>query len=424
MVLIKIKKTDFTEVNKADFKKANINFNPFSFLGISKNSSLDEITKKFREKIIEVKNSYEFKAKLSLAYDIMMNNQYYIKTEKKDYYKLNDKYTFIYGYFYTVVGDLPNLMKEIENNKSYIKFKDPLGRSLLFIASINGHIGICEYLINKGILVNDIDNSRNTPLHGAAYFGQLDIVKLLLGYGANINLKNKFGHLPIDEALTNEIKSVLKENEEDPILKIYKSLLSKNIAKKIVPISKYYQDNIVAKKILLNFNNLPKQYNSSEVEKEWITAWHGTKFTNLKSIAEVGLKPPGVKLDNGNEIQIPVNHIQRNINYESFPDWANGIFVSPSIFYAAHPAYSKEISFKNEQWKVLVEVRVKPNSYYETGSTCDDYKPKKNEPENLEYRIDAKDEKDVQVYSLTFVKSKFFKVPFFEEGQFLYQNIS
>jgi hypothetical protein len=405
-------------------EKININFNPFPFLGISKDSSLDEITKKFREKIFEVGNNNESNPSLCLAYDIMINNQFYTKSEKEGYYKFNEENTFINGYYYTIIGNLSSLMEEIENNQNYIKFKDPLGRSLLYIASINGHIKICEYLINKGILINDTDNSKNTPLHGAAYFGQTNIVKLLLNYGANMCLKNKLGKLPIDEAMTNKIKCILKEHEEDPILKIYKSLLSKNIAKKLVPFSKYYQDNIVAKKILLNFNNLPEKYNSSVVEKEWITAWHGTSFDRLESIAEVGLKPPGSILNNGEEIQIRPNHIQRNTNNQSYPsDWACGIFVSPSIFYSAHPAYSKEISLKNEQWKVLVEVRVKPNSYLERGSTCgDEYKHKKNEPEILEYRIPPNNAEDVQVYSLTFVKSKFFNVPFFEEGQFLYQN--
>ena len=52
-------------------------------------------------------------------------------------------------------------------------------------------------------------------------------------------------------------------------------------------------------------------------------------------------------------------------------------------------------------------MRVKPNSYYERESTCSTYKPKKNEPKMLEYRIDAQNEKDVQVYSLTFVKKDY-----------------
>ena len=96
------------------------------------------------------------------------------------------------------------------------------------------------------------------------------------------------------------------------------------------------------------------------------------------------------------------------------------VFVSPSVFYCGYPSYAKEITIKNETFRVLVEVRVKPNSYYERTSTCPRYPPKKNEPKMLEYRIDAKNESDVQVVSLTFIKNEFFeKAIDYSEGEFL-----
>ena len=164
--------------------------------------------------------------------------------------------------------------------------------------------------------------------------------------------------------------------------------------------------------------NLPEEYKSLEIGKDWITAWHGTNFTCLESIVEIGLKPAGEKSNNGKEIEVCVSHIGRIKTINHISDWANGIFVSPSIFYSAYPAYAKEISCFNELWKVLVEVKVKPDSYTEHKSTCPKYKPKKEEPELLEYRIAADSKKDVQVVSLTFVKSEFFeKVEKYEEGK-------
>ena len=65
-------------------------------------------------------------------------------------------------------------------------------------------------------------------------------------------------------------------------------------------------------------------------------------------------------------------------------------------------------------------MRVKPKSYYERITTCPKYVPKKNEPKMVEYRIDAKNEQDVQVVSLTFIKNEFFeKVIDYSEGEFL-----
>lgn len=168
---------------------------------------------------------------------------------------------------------------------------------------------------------------------------------------------------------------------------------------------------------------MPENYTIREVQDYWISAWHGTKYNCLESIAEIGLKPAGGILKDGSENQVCVSHIGRQVVIDEIPDWANGIFVSPSIFYCSHPAYAKEITSNNEQWKVFVEVRVKPDSYIVHGSTCPKYVPKKGEPEKLEYRVAAENESDVQVVSLSFVKSEFFsKVNNYSEGEFLEIN--
>ena len=65
-------------------------------------------------------------------------------------------------------------------------------------------------------------------------------------------------------------------------------------------------------------------------------------------------------------------------------------------------------------------MRVKPKSYIEHGSTVKNYQYKEGEPKALEYRIEPKNEKDVQVVSLTFVKNNFLdKIKTFKEVNFL-----
>ena len=199
----------------------------------------------------------------------------------------------------------------------------------------------------------------------------------------------------------------MKESEQDPIVKLYNSLANKNIAKSLIPISQ--NGTTIAKKITCKLINLPENYNISDVKDTWLPCWHGTNFICLESIAELGLKPAGGLLKNGEELKVCISHISRDKTIDQIPDWANGIFVSPSIFYSGYPAYAKEIASKNETFRILVETRVKPKSFYERGSTCPRYVLKKDEPKNLEYRIDAKNEKDVQVVSFTFVKNSFFE---------------
>ena len=90
-------------------------------------------------------------------------------------------------------------------------------------------------------------------MHGAAYYGQINAVKLLLNYGAKTNIKNNYGHLPIDEAMTEEIKNILKESGENKILNLCQSLLSKNIADKLIPIHK--NGIVIGKKIICKLIN-------------------------------------------------------------------------------------------------------------------------------------------------------------------------
>ena len=267
-------------------------------------------------------------------------------------------------------------------------------------------------------MLNEVSNDGNTALHIAAFYGHYDVVKLLLNYGAKINIKNNSGKLPKDLAMTKEIKDLLDYFENDPIILLNKTLMSKNISKKLIDIN--YNGKVIAKKILCTLHNLPEEYKSSNIENTWITAWHGTNFSNLESIAEIGLKPPGSLLKNGKETKVCASHISRYKTVDKIPDWANGIFVSPSIFYCAEPAYAKEIFSQNEQYKVFIEVRVKPFNYYQRESTCPTYVPKKGEPKKVEYRIAPENEKDVQVFSLTFVKNEFFEnAKNFEEGNIL-----
>ena len=186
--------------------------NPFLTLGLPRGSSHSQTKIVFREKLIEARNDADLRARICLAYDVIVNKDYYYECEKDTFkFKENLIKSWIVAYYYTVVGNSYNLIDEIENNPLLLNYKDPLKRNLLYIAARNGHTRICEYLINKGMEINDIQSTGSTPLHGAVYYGQTNVVKLLLNYGAKTNIKNNFNHFPIDEASIDEIKNLLKE---------------------------------------------------------------------------------------------------------------------------------------------------------------------------------------------------------------------
>ena len=127
MAIIKVKKI-----------KVPLRINPYLTLGILKGASPAQTKAKFREKMKDARNDDELRAKICLAYDVIVNNSLYKKSkEGDDIYEINDNLRCIDldAYYYTVIGDTLNLIKEIENNYIHLDFKDPLKRNLLYIAA-------------------------------------------------------------------------------------------------------------------------------------------------------------------------------------------------------------------------------------------------------------------------------------------------
>ena len=96
---------------------------------------------------------------------------------------------------------------------------------------------------------------------------------------------------------------------------------------------------VVVKKFIFSQKNSDINY------KNWIPAWHGTKFKYLESIAENGLKLPGTKLKDGTYTPKPkdiplVNEI------EKIKNWENAIFASQNIYFALN--YCDK--FENDFW--------------------------------------------------------------------------
>jgi ankyrin repeat protein len=61
-----------------------------------------------------------------------------------------------------------------------------------------------QELIGKGHVVNNTDHMFGTPLMAAVRFGRTESVKILLAHGANPNIPDKLGHLPLPFAAYHE----------------------------------------------------------------------------------------------------------------------------------------------------------------------------------------------------------------------------
>jgi uncharacterized protein len=84
---------------------------------------------------------------------------------------------------------------------------------------IKNVVEFVNFLIDKGANVNAGTISESTPLIMAAREGSLDLVKILVEAGADVNLENDDGDSPMKIALENE--------DDKTSLEIKKYLISK-----------------------------------------------------------------------------------------------------------------------------------------------------------------------------------------------------
>ena len=381
--------------------------NPYAILNVSFDASPAEC--KIAYMNLATHPNREIRSKACLAYDIFCNRDKYIK--QGNLYKVKTKDCF----YYSTIGDLNSLKNAINNNKNLLYLKDDLNRSLLYLSSRNGYFNLTEYLIKKGININDVQKDGSTALHGAAYYGQALVVQLLIEYGINIDIKNKFNSTAADEAKTPFIKELILKSKEDRIMNLYHDLYSKGLVSNFVIIKK--KDKVVAKKLICSNSILPQNF--PYINKFWVPVWHGTKFKFLESIIINGLKPSGSQLKNGTKILPLPGHISIDTTISGIKNWAKAVFVSPSIFYASNPVYAQRINSNSKRWAVLIEARVKPNSYTAHNSTVLKYVGKSGENGHVEYRIEVNEENGDYIYRVQQEKNIIIKSITFVSVQFL-----
>ncbi|MCP9265968.1 HECD1 [Dirofilaria immitis] len=94
--------------------------------------------------------------------------------------------------------DTDALIDAVESGQVDANFADDVGQTLLNWSSAFGTLEMVTYLCDKGADVNK--GQRSSSLHYAACFGRSDIVKILLKYGANPDLRDEEGKTALDKA--------------------------------------------------------------------------------------------------------------------------------------------------------------------------------------------------------------------------------
>ncbi len=97
---------------------------------------------------------------------------------------------------------------------SLLRTQNILGRAPVHIAVMNSRLGAAKKMLSYDGMASLVDGDGNLPLHLAANFSGLDMVKSCLErYPEGINTRNAAGHTPLDLAADNapEVRAYLSE---------------------------------------------------------------------------------------------------------------------------------------------------------------------------------------------------------------------
>jgi ankyrin repeat protein len=100
----------------------------------------------------------------------------------------------------TTYGEVRDVEGFLEDDVD-VNSKDRIGHTPIILASIRGHVGIAQLLINNKAAIGKVGGHPGGSLHYAAAYGHLDVAQLLLKSGADINAQDAGKMTPFHEAV-------------------------------------------------------------------------------------------------------------------------------------------------------------------------------------------------------------------------------
>ena len=99
------------------------------------------------------------------------------------------------------LGKLDIVKDVIERGIDVVNVKDCYKRSALQFAALNGHVDVAKVLIQNGADVNAVNEDKETALHYAAWEGHVDVATLLIQNGVDVNAVDQWKRTALHNAI-------------------------------------------------------------------------------------------------------------------------------------------------------------------------------------------------------------------------------
>tara|TARA_Y100001934_G_C12346405_1_gene773050 strand:+ start:244 stop:1635 length:1392 start_codon:yes stop_codon:yes gene_type:complete len=145
--------------------------------------TLENIINHSRKKQLEIKTT-EAVVKIGDMISLLSDYRRFLNTSLAKWKKINE-------------------INQVSHSNSYKELKE---------AVINRNIKLVAKKLSAGTFINNVDESKMSLLHHSCKEGDLDMTKLLISHGSDINLRDQFHKTPLDYAENSQIHSLLRKN--------------------------------------------------------------------------------------------------------------------------------------------------------------------------------------------------------------------
>lgn len=116
------------------------------------------------------------------------------------------------------ISNIDHAARLVQNHGADINCHDKYGRTPLHWAAFHGDMELMVLLLKLGAKINCADNDGYHPIHKAVWKGKVDCMKFILDHGGSVSCRSARGYTPLHTAVINnemECTSILLEHGAD-----------------------------------------------------------------------------------------------------------------------------------------------------------------------------------------------------------------